>query len=473
MEQSEYESLNNHNNDYWRKKKRMPWSVPVAIIAVLALAGVSTWGYYQNKQLGDLRVLMENQYSRAFIDLADYVDNVEVLLAKSMVTSTPKSTSVILEEVWREANLAQTNMGQLPVAPPILEKTSNFLTQVGDMAFALNNKTMNGQDLSDKEYDAIQKLHGFAISLQNSLHGIENQINSGKMAWGSAGGPRNLSTRNTVDTQTSQFENIEKNFQEYPSLVYDGPYSDHMMKVKPVGLKNQKVDAGKAGEIVRKVFGNDKIKDIQQLDSNKESSIKTFRFKVIFNSSSKEEDSAQIDITQQGGQIYWMLRDRNVSDGKISMDAAKKAASNFLAKNGFSNMKDTYYMKVDGVATICYAYSQSDVIVYPDLIKVKVALDNGEVLGVEAKGYLYNHKKRDIPQAKITVEQAKALINNRLSIESESKAIIPTDFKTEKYCYQFQGKIGDQKFIIYISALTGEEEDVLLLMDTEDGTMTM
>lgn len=472
MEQGEYESLNNHNNDYWRRKKRVPWSIPVAVIAVLALVGVSTWGYFQNKQLTNLRVMMENQYSRAFIDLADYVDNVEVLLAKSMVTSTPKSTSGILEEIWRESNLAQTNMGQLPVAPPILEKTSNFLTQVGDMAYALNNKTMSGQELSDKEYAAIQKLHGFAITLQNSLHGVEDLINKGKMAWGTAGGPRKLSTGNTANTQTSQFENIEKNFQEYPSLVYDGPYSDHMMKVKPIGLKAQKVDAAKAGEIVRKLFGSNKIKDIQQLESNNDSSIKTFRFKVLFNNSS-EDDSAQIDITQQGGQVYWMLRSRDVADGKLTMAEAKKAAAKFLSENGFDNMKDTYFMKVDGVATICYAYEQEDTIVYPDLIKVKVALDNGEILGVEAKGYLYNHKKRDIPQAKVTLEQARALINNRLNIETESKAIIPTDFKTEKYCYQFQGKIGDQTFIIYVGALTGEEEDVLLLMNTENGTMTM
>ncbi|OPX45777.1 sporulation protein YpeB [Ruminiclostridium hungatei] len=471
MEQGEYENMNYHN-DGWKKRRRMSWALPIAIVAVLALAGVSTWGYFQNRQLMDLRIMMENQYSRAFLDLNEYVDNLEVLLAKSMVTSTTRGTSTMLEEVWRQANLAQTNMGQLPVTPPILEKTSNFLTQVGDMAYAYNTKTMNGMPLSDDEYGILQKMHGYALSLQNSLHGIEEQINNGKMSWGTAGGPRQLKSQNSKYIQTTQFENVDKNFQEYPSMIYDGPYSDHMLKVKPVGLKDTKVEVGKAEEIVRKLIGNDKIASVERLENNNEGSIKTFRFKVKYKNSD-DNGSAEVDITQQGGQLYWMLRDRSVQDAKLSMEAAKKAAQSFLKKNGFASMKDTYYMRIDGIATICYAYEQEGAIVYPDLVKVKVALDNGEVLGVESKGYLYNHKVRNIPATKLTLEQARKQINGRLKIEKQGKAIIPTDFKTERYCYEFQGTVGDQKFLLYINALTGAEEDILMLVSTDEGSLTM
>ncbi|MDF2987109.1 MAG: germination protein YpeB [Eubacterium sp.] len=473
MEQNENESRNNHNdNDLREGRKRTSWAIPVAIAAVLALAGVSTWGYFQNRQLNDLRIMMDNQYSRAFLDLTSYLDNVEVLLAKSMVTSTPRGTSTMLEEVWRQSNLAQTNMGQLPVAPPILEKASNFLTQVGDMAYAFNNKTANGLPLSDEEYGSIQKLHNFSISLQNSLHKIQDQIYEGKMAWGISGGPRQLKSQNTKDIQSSQFENVEKNFQEYPSMTYDGPYSDHLLKLKPVGLKKEKVDQAKAEDVVRKMIGNDKIKKVTRLENSDESAIKTYRFKVDYKNSNND-GSAEVDITQQGGQVYWMVRNRNVDDGKLTMEAAKKAAQDFLKNNGFSSMQDTYYMKQDGTATICYAYAQDGVVCYPDLVKVKVALDNGEIMGIEAKGYLYNHKTRDIPPTKLTLEEAKTKINNRLKVESQGKAIIPTDFKSERYCFEFIGAVDDQKFIIYINAVTGVEEDILMLVNSDEGTLTM
>lgn len=471
MEQNEYESLNNHKNIRDRKR-RGSWAIPIAIIAIMALIGVSTWGYFQNKQLNALQIQMNNQYSRAFLDLADYVDNVEVLLAKSLITSTPVSTSTMLEEVWRQANLAQTNMGQLPVSPPVLEKTSNFLTQVGDMAYALNTKTLNGTALSDKEYENIKQLHGYAMSLQKSLHGIENQINVGKMTWGgSTGGPRLLSSKSN-DPQASQMENVDKNFQEYPSLIYDGPFSDHMLKSKPLGLNAEKVSVDKAKDIVKKIIGSDKVQEITKLDDNTTGSINTFRFKVTYKNSTTEQ-GAEIEITQQGGQVYSMLRNREIAKDTLNMEAAKKVASAFLTKNGFKSMKDTYYQKTDGTAVICYAYTQDNVMVYPDLVKVEVALDNGEILGVESKGYLYNHRKRDIPSAKLTMEEARQKINNKINITSQGRAIIPTDFKTEKYCYEFQGNIDDRDFIIYINALTGAEEDVLMLITTDNGTLTM
>lgn len=473
MEQNEYERMN-HNNDIRNNNRRGSWSIPLAIIAIMALIGVSTWGYFQNLKLNKMEIQLNNQYSRSFVDLSDSVDNVEVTLAKSLATSTPVSTSVMLEEVWRQANLAQTNMGQLPVSPPLLEKTSNFLTQVGDMAYALNLKTQKGGAMTDKEYASLKKLHGYAISLQKNLHGIEDQINAGKMTWGEARarGAQVLSVAKNKDPQSSQIENIDKNFQEYPSLIYDGPYSDHMLKVKPLGLLNKKVTIDQAKKLAEKYIGSDRIQEIRNLDKNDVGNIKTYRFKVIYKNST-DEQGAEIDITQQGGQIYWMLRNRDFGKDTLNMEQAKKVASDYLNKTGFKNMKDTYYQKTDGTAVICYAYSQDNVTVYPDLVKVKVALDNGEIVGIEAKGYLYNHKKRQIPSAKLTLEEARQKINNRLDILSQGRAIIPTDFKTEKYCYEFKGKMDSREYLIYINALTGAEEDILIIINTENGTLTM
>jgi germination protein YpeB len=456
------------------QRRRGSWSIPIAVLAVLALVAISSWGYMQHKELAALKVNTNNQYNRAFVDLSDYVDNMEVLLAKSLITSTPRSTSSILEEIWRQSNLAQTNMGQLPISPPVLEKTSNYLTQVGDMAYALNTKTSNGKTLSDKEYSSLSKLHGYAVSLQKSLHGIENQINAGKMNWEATEkkAAKVKSVAKTNDPQSSQFDNVEKNFQEYPSLIYDGPYSDHMLKSKPLGLKDKKVSVDEAQELAKKFIGSDKVKEIKKLDANTTGKIKTYRFKVIYNNST-DQQGAEIDVTQQGGQVYWMLRSRDFGKDTLTMDQAKKTAVDFLTKNGFTNMKDTYYQKTDGTAVICYAYSQNGVTCYPDLVKVKVALDNGEIVGIESKGYLYNHRDRNIAKPKLTLAEARKKINSKIKIASEGMAIIPTDFKTEKYCYEFKGKSDGRDFIVYINANTGVEEDVLLLLTTENGTLTM
>ena len=135
-------------------------------------------------------------------------------------------------------------------------------------------------------------------------------------------------------------------------------------------------------------------------------------------------------------------------------------------------MKETYYLKQDWIVTINYAYYQEGVVIYPDLIKVKVALDNGEVLGIETSGYLNNHTIRDLKKVKITREQAKKDLNKDLEIISEGMAIIPTEWKTEILCYEFKGKVDEKEFLVYINAENGREEDVLVITNTPNGTLT-
>ena len=136
-------------------------------------------------------------------------------------------------------------------------------------------------------------------------------------------------------------------------------------------------------------------------------------------------------------------------------------------------MEATYCSIMENVITVNYAYSQGGIIVYPDLVKVKLALDNGEVLGLEASGYLNSHEERKIENPIITIEQAKEKINSNLQIQSEGRAIIPTKWKTELVCYEFKGKIEDTEFLIYVNCNTGKVEDILVVIDSENGEITM
>ena len=134
-------------------------------------------------------------------------------------------------------------------------------------------------------------------------------------------------------------------------------------------------------------------------------------------------------------------------------------------------MQETYFMKQDGFITINFSYKQDDTVMYADLIKAKVALDNGEVIGLETIGYLNSHYEREIPTEKISIESARKNLSAKAQVTSEGLAMIPTEWKTEKFCYEFKGKIEDIDFIAYINAETGEEEDILIVTNSENGTL--
>ena len=168
-----------------------------------------------------------------------------------------------------------------------------------------------------------------------------------------------------------------------------------------------------------------------------------------------------------------MNYDREVNLEILSQEEANNKGKEFLNNHGFENMQETYYLKQDGIMTINYAYNQNGVIMYPDLIKVKVALDNGEILGIETTGYLNNHTQRNIEKKVISKDDAKKTLNKQLNIESEGFACIPTEWKTEILCYEFKGKVDDKEFLVYINAENGKEEDILVIKNTPNGVLTM
>ena len=119
-----------------------------------------------------------------------------------------------------------------------------------------------------------------------------------------------------------------------------------------------------------------------------------------------------------------------------------------------------------------YADKQGNVIIYSDLIKVKIALDNGEIIGIETTGYLNCHYEREIPTNLITAEEASKNISQNVQMEVKGLAMIPTEFNTEVLCYEIKGKVNEIEFLTYVNAQTGKEQDTLILMNTENGVLT-
>ena len=208
---------------------------------------------------------------------------------------------------------------------------------------------------------------------------------------------------------------------------------------------------------------------MQSLGYSENATIPEYTFSVRTHA----EDNVSISISKKGGHVVYMNSNRDVNTEIISQEEANERGKQFLNNHGFTNMKETYYLKQDGIVTINYAYTQNNVVIYPDLIKVKVALDNGEILGIETTGYLNNHTQRDVSKVRISKEEAKRTLNDELNIKSEGLAIIPTEFQTEILCYEFKGTIDDTEFLIYVNAENGREEDILIITNTPNGTLTM
>ena len=446
------------------KKGHMLSVIGVFLIIIVVLITVLVRKEQDSKQAS------ENSYNMAFYSLVDYVENVETYLAKSLISSTPEHGAETLTNVWREANLAQSYLARLPIESQELENTEKFLNQVSDYSYSLSRKNIYNESLSDEDLKNLKDLHNYSVELENTLNQLSEDINSGRIKWNELSNKGTVAFAQQVSTQTNDsFSNLEENFHEYSGLIYDGAFSEHITSSEKKGLTGNDIDEETAKQKVAEFVGQENIKEIQSLGFSENATIPEYNFSVKTNL----ENDITISVSKKGGHIIYMNSNRTVNSEIISQEEANEKGKEFLNNKGLNNMKETYYLKQDGIVTINYAYTQNDVVVYSDLIKVKVALDNGEVLGIETTGYLNNHTQRDTSKVKISKEEAKKTLNKDLEISSEGLAIIPTEYNTEILCYEFKGKVDDREFLVYINAENGREEDILIITNTPNGTLTM
>ena len=84
-----------------------------------------------------------------------------------------------------------------------------------------------------------------------------------------------------------------------------------------------------------------------------------------------------------------------------------------------------------------------------------------------------NHKNRGEQIPVISAEEARGKIASHLNVNEPTLAVIPKDSLREVLCYEFHGTHKDKNFIIYINAENGREEQILLLLESETGILTV
>lgn len=439
-----------------------------ATIVILAILTIIT-GYFAFRLKNQYENMNNNNYTESFSNLVNYVNSVENYLAKSMISKSPEHSAETLTQIWRDSNLAMVYLSRLNFNDNGLTQTAKFLNQVSDYSYSLSRKNISGESLTEDDFKNLKSLYDYSVSLETTLNQLSEDLYNGEISWETLQANNNLQFAQSVDN-FSVFSNIDENLNNYEGLIYDGAYSDHINKAEKLGLTGDNINEEQAKQIANDFFKELGVENVEKNAFLENADIPAYDFSV---SLKDREEKYSITISQKGGHIVQTSLDRNVNEEKISQTEANEIGKSYLSSKGFANMKETYFMKEANVVTINYAYNDNGIIIYPDLIKVKVALDDGEILGIETSGYLNSHTQREYEPPAITIDQARENLNKDLEILSENMAIIPTKWKTEINCYEFKGKVEDKEFLVYINTKTGKEEDILVILDTPGGTLTV
>ena len=442
-------------------------AVVYTILGVIIVVMAVMW-YRCAVNKDKLDTSLANNYDRAFFELSDYVSDIDVLLTKAQLAGTPAQLASISNEIFMQAAEAKSCFGELPQQDVNLEKTAKFLSQVGDYTYVLSQNMINGQEISQEEYTTLSKLNDYAGELSRNLDEIEARIYKGEISFNTAYGANIITRALAAEDIFGDLENVEKSFEGYPSLIYDGPFSEHIENAESVMLKDAGEVSKKQALKKAKEFIGEKADGLEFETEMNNTAIECYVF-----SKTTDKEQLSVTVTKKGGYVLYFINNRDVREMNYDKDSATAVAYDYLVNHGFTDMKSSYFEITDNTATINFAYSQNGVKMYPDLIKVRVALDTGEVTGIECKGYLMNHKDRGVMSAVISEEEAKANISANLNVNAVSLSVVPKDSLREVLCYEFHGTYKDKNFIIYVNAENGREEEILLLLESETGVLTV
>lgn len=436
------------------KKRTFVRAISLCFAVIIALTGFLI---KERQMLNKYKLQLQNEYSYSLSELNSRLNNISLILEKAIyITGTPQLSS-LSAELYSESELAKEALSKLPAGEKTLDTINRFLSQVGNYALSVSKSYITNKAFSEEQRRNLNVLSETAATVSEAVADSHLQFNNGNY-WQSVLDSK-IESINDASLASSLTE-LEENLTDYPTLIYDGPYSDHILTKKPLMTTNaEEIGQNKALNIAIE-FSSDKNLKASKISEGR---IPSYNF---------TSDFCDIAVSKNGGYVVYMRKNNDGTTAKLTVNQAISRAKNFLNKNGFDKMQETYHFTQDNVCVINFAYLDGQTICYTDLIKVGISLDSGDTVFFESSGYLTNHSIRAFETAKYTAEEAERSLNASLDVKSVSMVLIPTDSGGEIRCYEFscRGR-KNEEILAYVNIKTLQNEQIFIVLKTDGGTL--
>ena len=429
----------------------------IAIVALaVGVAGTAAWGYKEHQEKNAILIQAENTYQRAFHELTYNIDLMHDKIGTAIAMNSRERLSPQLAEIWRLTSDSLSNVGQLPLTLLPFNKTEEFLSNIGEFTYRTAIRDLKKDPLSDKELETLENLYTQAGEIKDELRQVQHTAMENNLRWMDVQLALATEDEQADNTIIDGFKTVEKKIEGFSEGNVDSSISgtsseDHQYE----NIDGKEISEEKALEYSKGIFNIKQTQDLRITGSGDGADIPLYSI-----SYEDKNKSAYLDLTQKGGHPMTLLVDRPVNNKTISLNEGYKKAEEYIQKHDFENMELLNSSEYGNIGIYTFIYNQNGVRVFADAIEVKVALDNGDILGLTANNYFLNHHKRDIPEPTLSSKEARDFVNPSVGIQEEFLAVITNDLGEEVLTYEFLGILGDDTYRIFINAMDGTEEKV-------------
>lgn len=444
------------------KKKGIITGLTIAT-SVLAL---STLGFGIGFAITDSKAMeykseLENVYKSNFYSLLDSVNNLETKISKTLNSSTSTFQRKILLEASKNANEAEISVASLPLSQSDIHETIKMVNQISGYTSTLAEKLSSGESLTEAEMNTLEDIEQSVLQLKYQLNEFARKLDKGFSI---------IDASMDIDSDTNEFtksfSSMKDNDVEYPTMIYDGPFSDSVVNSKVKGLSGSKVSKTEAMTNLEKYFKNAVKIDYEGETKGR---FETYNFRVT----NSNDEMLYAQVTQIEGHILTISGAGAEGDSNIDVEVAKKLALEFASENGIEDGEVVWNDTIENDVYLNIAPKSQGIVLYPDLVKVKVNMTSGTIVGYDATSYFTNHTDRTLNKGGISLKTAEEKVSTKYEIVRSRFALAPLDYNKEIVCIEVEAKSGGNTYYFYYNAQSGELENILKVIETDNGNLLM
>lgn len=415
-----------------------------AVFGILLCLSVGVIGA-QNARMKELAASLSMERQRDLTDVVRAMADIEINLQKLLIASGASQSAQLLGETALLAQHVESGISRLPMSMETAADAMKFAGQMGDYVMTLARQVSGGSMISSTDEKQIEDLLAACQGLNAHLSGMSESANTALQE-----------IRTWPDAAQ-----LEGSGMQYPSLIYDGPFSDGRKDDAAHGLTGERITREQARQAAARYAGTTADRVSDAADSGG-------RFEAFGFCAETEEGNVFVQVTGQGGHLLWMMPETAEYEEKRSREECLSSAQDYLDEMGFGQMQRCFVQEYDGMIVANYAAEQDGVLLYPDQIKLQVSMASGRVVGAECSQYLMNHRLRSDLAPGLEAKQAQLTLSSRLKVTDMRLCVIPTD-AGEKLCWEFQGAFAGETYYAYVDAGTGEAAEILRIERTPQG----
>ncbi|SES33925.1 PepSY1/2 domain-containing protein [Psychrobacillus sp. OK032] len=418
--------------------KKFMWVIVVTAAAVFLV-------YHFNVQSKNTRLetALANQYSNQLTSASEKLITLSESIDQTLLFQDKEALNQPLEDVWRLSSDVRDSISALPIDHETSTVWMNYLNRIGNGASLVRQGKIPVEEWQKNMVDARKNLISLSdqwaftnrnagnkdyivTSFVNNKANKENEKN-----WKALGDSAKAYTESDFPMTASETDKQKKKDLQH---IKDSEITVEQVKQKFFKLFPELADA-----------------TIHITESSKDAPYPFYH--VQFH---KGIRIGYADFTKKGGHLLSYLMERPFDKTTISVEKMKEKASTYLKSFGYTDTELVEYRENNIAWHLALARKDpnNDALIYADGMHLKIAKDNGELLGLNAMEYI---QKENIGEQKIVQIDYQEIFSGDFKVEEERLAYVENKELQQRLAYEIltrNDSIGTHK--TYIDTETHE-----------------